>query len=186
MKYMNITYRPNLNPISQEEKDQIMAKFVVQKLNGEFDVHQRLIEAAMEINKTLLQGELSGNSYNVVYTNDRSISYYLTTMPGMDTYQPILDVITYLEFKNPAYPYEEIFLKQVHSFDKAVYANTARHQSGKGLLKKRLAELRPIIIAFLHQLLTHIKGLEEELTRLIGPRVFPKPKVDVAAMFARS
>lgn len=183
---MNITYRANLKPVSQEERDRIMAGFMVKRLEGKLDVHERLTKAAKEINNSLLQGELVGTSYNLVYKNDRAISYYLTTIPGMNTYQPILDVITYLEFKNPAFAYEEDFLKKVHAYDKKVYENTAKHQSGEGLLKRRLTELRPIIINFLHELQAYIRELEEKLTALIGPRIFPKPNVDVAAMFARS
>jgi len=186
MKYMNITYRPNLKPMTREERDRIMADFMVERLEGKLDVHARLGEALRTIRDCLSQGELMDNQFNVVYKQDRSIYMYLTTFPSMETYDPILDVITYLEFKNPAFGYEEDFLKRVHTFDKEVYANTARHQSGTGLLKRRLAELKPLIINFLHELQTYIRYLEEELNRFIDPHVLPNPKVDVTAIFSRA
>jgi len=161
------SYRVKLNPMPKEERDRITASLMVERLEGKLDIHERLIKASKEINHCLLQGELVGTNYNVVYTNDLNISYYLTTMPGMNTYQPILDVIVYLELKNPTFVYEENFLHRVHAFDEAVYANTAKHQYGRGLLKRRLAELRPIIINYLHELQKYTRELDEELTKLI-------------------
>jgi hypothetical protein len=171
MKYMN-PHRDKLTPRTQEETEQIIIKFVTQRLKGELDIHGKLYEATKSISQLLLDGELMETKYNVVYTQDRRIYSYLSVAPGSHTYQPILDVITFLEHKNPALGYEKDFLKRVRAYDKEFYAIIERHPSGTGLLKRRLAELRPLIIDFLHELQAYIRELEEELTGLIGPRVF--------------
>jgi len=185
MKYIN-SHRDIVTPRTKEESEQIIAKFVAKKLRGELDIYGTLYEANRSIIRLLSDGELMQTTYNLVHTQDRRIYSYLSAVPGSPTYQGILEVITFLEFKNPAIAYENNFLKRVRTYDKEFYAIITRHPSGIGLLKRRLAELRPLIINYLHELREYIVELEEELTRLIGPRAFPKPKVDIVAMLSRA
>ena len=166
------SHRDILTPRTKEESEKIIAKFVAKKLKGELDIYGTLYEANRSIIQLLSDGELMQTTHNVVHTQDRRIYSYLSVVPGSPTYQGILEVITFLELKNPRIAYEDNFLKRVHAYDKEFYAIITRHPSGTGLLKRRLAELRPLIINYLHELREYIGDLEDELTRLIGPREF--------------